>query len=169
MDGRTRIGNFRPYVKKMMPSVYDETLTYYELLTKVIGYLNQTIDQADDLYDYTENENLDRQAEIKRLNKEFHEVERWLRQEALPDSVSDSLNEMLASGILADVINHDVFNRKAEIIVSEHEPLQTGENMFWYHDVGESSLNKQDIQINTNVYVSDESPKEDVYNVWFNY
>lgn len=49
-----RMGQFRPWVKKMMPTVYDDTLTYYELLTKVIGYLNQLIDQGNSIIDYVD-------------------------------------------------------------------------------------------------------------------
>ena len=39
------IGNFRFWCQKILPAVYDDSLSYYELLCKVIKKLNEVIDQ----------------------------------------------------------------------------------------------------------------------------
>lgn len=136
-----------------MPTVYDDTLTYYELLTKTIGYINQVIDQGNEIVEYvdeikTEGDNhihtiskdvadkLQRQfgliddnnihqldmiadyhrqqiSDLKRIRVEMDEAKLWVENEALPDSVAEKLETWLDSGKLADIINEDVFDMKA--------------------------------------------------------
>ena len=70
---RQEIGAFRFWCQKVLPAVYDDSLSYYELLCKVIEKLNEVIDQGNDvseameeLYGYVNSyfDNLDVQAEI---------------------------------------------------------------------------------------------------------
>lgn len=42
------IGNFRFWCQKILPAVYDDSLSYYELLCKVIQKLNEVIDQSNE-------------------------------------------------------------------------------------------------------------------------
>lgn len=83
--------NFRRWVHKVLPAVYDESLSYYELLCKVIAKLNETIDLSNDtaeglkeLQDYVANyfDNLDIQEEI-----------------------NNKLDEMAQSGELTEIIS----------------------------------------------------------------
>lgn len=39
------IGNFRFWCQKILPAVYDDSLSYYELLAKVVQKLNEVIDE----------------------------------------------------------------------------------------------------------------------------
>lgn len=39
------IGTFRFWCQKVLPAVYDDSLSYYELLCKVVEYLNDAIDE----------------------------------------------------------------------------------------------------------------------------
>ena len=39
-----RVGAFRFWCQKVLPAVYDDSLSYYELLAKVVDYLNQVIE-----------------------------------------------------------------------------------------------------------------------------
>lgn len=82
--------NFKRWVHKVLPAVYDESLSYYELLCKVIDKLNETIDLSNgtaeglkELQDYVANyfDNLDVQEEI-----------------------NNKLDEMAESGELAEII-----------------------------------------------------------------
>ena len=82
--------NFKRWVHKVLPAVYDESLSYYELLCKVIAKLNETIDLSNgtaeglkELQDYVANyfEDLDVQEEI-----------------------NNKLDEMAESGELTDII-----------------------------------------------------------------
>ena len=43
MKGYTGQGAFRFWCQTVLPLVYDDSLSYYELLNKVVVYLNNTI------------------------------------------------------------------------------------------------------------------------------
>lgn len=45
--GLGEIGSFRFWVQKVLPAVYDDSLSYYELLSKVIDKLNEIIEKGD--------------------------------------------------------------------------------------------------------------------------
>ena len=82
--------NFKRWVHKVLPAVYDESLSYYELLCKITAKLNEVIEQGNstseglkELQEYVDNyfENLDVQEEI-----------------------NNKLDEMAESGELTDII-----------------------------------------------------------------
>ena len=43
----TKLEPFRFWCQKVIPLVYDESLSYYELLCKVVDYLNKTMEDVD--------------------------------------------------------------------------------------------------------------------------
>lgn len=45
MADETRMQNFQFWCQKVLPAVYDDSLSYYELLCKVVDYLNNVIDE----------------------------------------------------------------------------------------------------------------------------
>lgn len=48
-------GSFRFWCQKVMPLVYDDSLSYYELLCKVVNFLNEVIENVDSLHDENTN------------------------------------------------------------------------------------------------------------------
>lgn len=50
-----KLGEFRFYCQKVLPLVYDTSLSYYEVLCKVVDYLNKTMETVNDLSDEFEN------------------------------------------------------------------------------------------------------------------
>ena len=73
VDGFVELKPFRFWCQKVLPLVYDDSLSYYELLCKVVDYLNKTMTDVDLLSnDYVKLkewineyfENLDVQTEI---------------------------------------------------------------------------------------------------------
>lgn len=73
MDGNRRIGDdlhyktFRFWCYKVLPLVYDDSLSYYEVLCKVVKYINDLIEQ-DRIFG----------EELDRLNAELVEVKNWI-------------------------------------------------------------------------------------------
>lgn len=47
-----RIERFKFYCQPVLPLVYDESLSYYEVLCKVADYLNKVIDNQNDMTEY---------------------------------------------------------------------------------------------------------------------
>lgn len=171
-----KMPQFRPWINKVMPSVYDDSLTYYEALSKVVGYTNQLGDKTNEMLDYMDgvfsaqnngldglrkefaqfrsdmNNNLknyqlkiDNQMsdfqtkieidqadfhlhvneEITKLNADFNQFQvdmntRYqqfindVMQVTMPENVERILNEWFDNGRLAEIINNDVFNMKAD-------------------------------------------------------
>lgn len=112
-----RIPNFNPFVKHQIPTIYDDTLTYLELLQKVIAFLNQVIDQSNGTIEL-----------FNELKEHMYEVVDWLKNEALPDGIAEKINDMYESGELADIINEEVFNMKAD--KEDLEKLENDFNLF---------------------------------------
>lgn len=111
LDGYTGQGAFRFWCQKVLPLVYDDSLSYYELLCKVVDYLNNVIQDVgtaetnigklleayDELQGYVNDyfDNLDVQEEI---NSKLNEMAldgslTALIEPILPEMVSEWLNE----------------------------------------------------------------------------
>ena len=50
MSGYSGQGQFRFWCQKVLPLVYDDSLSYYELLSKIIYYLNTLNTNVENLY-----------------------------------------------------------------------------------------------------------------------
>ena len=79
---------FRFWCSKVLPLVYDDSLSYYELLCKIVKYLNNTMEDVN---------------ELKKLVQDF------LDSGEFTQAVSDKLDEMAEDGTLADLINEEIF------------------------------------------------------------
>lgn len=92
----SKIGTFEYWVQKVMPLVYDDSLSYYELLNKVVQQLNAIGAQTNELTDL------------------WNEINTWMLGEGLEQAVNDKLDEMVADGTLDQIINVNIFNNKLD-------------------------------------------------------
>lgn len=83
--------------ERYLPTAFDESLTLLEKVNKVIDYLNKIGKLSEDV-----------------VNK-WNEVMEWVLADGLTVAVNAKLESMVANGTLAQVINIDLFNRKAEV------------------------------------------------------
>lgn len=83
------IGAFRFWCQKVLPAVYDDSLSYYELLAKVIEKLNEVIDAysgSGEIIQYLLTELQALQAEFEEFKEggfeEYYEaqLDRWIRE-----------------------------------------------------------------------------------------
>lgn len=116
---------FRPWVHKVMPGVYDDTLSYYELLSKVVGYLNQMNDQQNEIIDWLETVVGEQNKDIEMLKKlfisfrgdmvrEFEQFKKDVTDSLLGEKVGEILSKWYDDGKLAEIINKEVFDMKAD-------------------------------------------------------
>lgn len=91
MNNRSNIDNMKYWVQNILPQSYADSLSYQELLYKVIFKLNETIDLA----------NVTR--------KEFEELYNYMQNGGLPDAILSILNEWFENGKLAELINDEIF------------------------------------------------------------
>lgn len=82
---------FRFWCQKVLPLVYDDSLSYYELLCKVVAKLNEVVD----------NEN--------QLNEAFQQLKNWVENyfdsHDFQQMVNDKLDSMVEDGTLGSLIN----------------------------------------------------------------
>lgn len=111
MDNRTesyslgRINHFRFWCNKVLPAVYDDSLTYYELLCKVVKYLNDVIDAC--------NNN----------SEAIEKLARFLDEANIQEMVRNVLDEMVEDGTMDEIINEEIFaelNDKIEYLFDQN-------------------------------------------------
>lgn len=109
------LNNLRPFrfwCQKVLPLVYDDSLSYYELLNKVVKYLN----------DVTEN--------VNSLGTAFQELEESL-DHYVNDVVEERLDQMVEDGTLDDIVSEvltDKFNAYTTATNARISTLETTVN-----------------------------------------
>lgn len=88
---------FRFWCQKVLPLVYEDSLSYYELLCKVVDYLNKTMENVNKL-----SENFDE------LQKSFNTLKKYIEEYFdsldLQEEVNKKLDEMAEDGTLASLV-----------------------------------------------------------------
>ena len=104
---------FRFWCQKVLPLVYDDSLSYYELLCKVVSKLNEVIT----------NENS--------LNESFTELKNWVENyfdsTDFQEKVNKKLDEMAKDGTLNEIINFEKYDELQENIIDLQKNLTTFE------------------------------------------
>ena len=71
---------FRYWCQKVLPLVYDDSLSYYELLCKVVDYLNKTMEDVETLHDDVDNLH-DSYVELQNdYNAKYAGMTEWINQ-----------------------------------------------------------------------------------------
>lgn len=88
---------FRFWCQKVIPLVYDNSLSYYELLCKVVDYLNNVINDL--------NSTIQRQDELEVLFNQLKDyVDNYFKNLDVQKEINNKLDEMVMNGTFADVI-----------------------------------------------------------------
>lgn len=67
MTNYNELKHFKFWCQKILPLVYDDSLSYYEVLCKVVDYINKLIDDENSII-----------AQIEELKKELEIVQKWI-------------------------------------------------------------------------------------------
>jgi hypothetical protein len=100
-------GGFNAWVQKVMPGVYDDSMTYYQLLSKVISYLNQMNDQQNEIIDWVNKKQNEQDEKIEFLKNQMRDFQKQIREQIV-QLVKDDLQEMVDDGTMAKLINEIV-------------------------------------------------------------
>ena len=84
---------FKMWCYKVLPLVYDESLSYYEILCKVVNYINNLIDQDKIIGN-----------ELNNLKKELDTVNKWI------DDFDTSYIEKIVTQYLSTMIFVEISN-----------------------------------------------------------
>lgn len=96
---------FRYWCQKVLPLVYDESLSYYELLCKVVDYLNKTMEDVSNMN--TDITNI--YAAYTKLQDAFNElvgyVNNYFDNLDVQDEINKKLDEMASNGTLSEIFS----------------------------------------------------------------
>ena len=87
-DGYVKMDKFKFWCMKVLPLVYDDSLSYYEVLCKVVKYIYNLIENDKTMVD-----------EIAELKAELAEVQKWI----------DNFNAGYAEKIIKDCLATMIF------------------------------------------------------------
>ena len=82
-----RLETFKFWCMKILPLVYDDSLSYYEVLCKVVDYINQHIENDKIIY-----------SELESLKNDLKEVQNWI------DNFDTSYAEQIIKNYIASMI-----------------------------------------------------------------
>lgn len=84
---------FRVWCQKVLPLVYDDSLSYYELLCKVVDYLNKTMEEVNQLG-----------VDVSNLFNAFHQLQDYVNNYFdnldVQEEINNKLDEMTKNGML---------------------------------------------------------------------
>lgn len=89
---------FRYWCQKVLPLVYDDSLSYYELLCKVVDYLNKTMENVNKL-----SENFDELQHAFNTLKKY--VENYFNNLDVQEEINKKLDEMSKDGTLLSLFS----------------------------------------------------------------
>ena len=99
----TELKPFRFWCQKVLPLVYDDTLSYYELLCKVVDYLNKTMEDVDTLH-----------GDVVNLHSAYVQLQDYVNTYFdnldVQEEINNKLDDMVESGtmslLLAGVVGY---------------------------------------------------------------
>ena len=93
----SEVRHFRFWCQKVLPLVYDNSLSYYEVVCKVVKYINDLIDSDKEIIE-----------DIEALKKDMDEVQSWIdnfdenAEKLFKEMIEDYIGTMVFFGITDD-------------------------------------------------------------------
>lgn len=98
---------FRYWCQKVLPLVYDDSLSYYELLCKVVDYLNKTMSDVETLH-----------GDVTNLHKAYVELQGYVNDYFssldVQEEINNKLNQMATDGTLLTIISPTISNETSK-------------------------------------------------------
>lgn len=99
----SKLTKLQYWTQRVLPQVYDDSLSYYELLNKVVSYLNDVIESQNET-----NDNFAAMVVLYETLKEF--VDTYFDELDIQNEINAKLDIMAADGTLDQIINVNIFN-----------------------------------------------------------
>ena len=110
----TDLQPFRFWCQKVLPLVYDDSLSYYELLCKVVDYLNKTMEDVGTLHD-----------DVNNLHSAYEQLQNYVNiyfsSLDVQEEINNKLNNMANSGELSSLIKPLIDVNQPKIVKSVDE------------------------------------------------
>lgn len=170
----TELKPFRYWCQKVLPLVYDDTLSYYELLCKVVDYLNKTMEDVETLHD-----------DVVDLHTAYEQLQSYVNDYFdnldVQEEINNKLNSMATDGtlsaLMAPYISDDVAAWLAEHITPTTPAIddslsvsgagadakKTGENFGIQYDATKTYHKGDYVLYDGNIYICN---SDNVTGVW---
>lgn len=128
---------FEYWTQRVLPQVYDDSMSYYEVLNAVVGYLNEVIKSQN-----LTNENFNALNDLFVNLKSF--VDTYFNDLDVQKEINYKLDELVTNGTLDNIINHNIFddlNNKLNLI--KEKKFSPKVNMSLYTRPGATNLTTQ--------------------------
>lgn len=102
------VGYFRFWAQKVLPTVYDDSLSYYEILTKLVWQINKMIDDMDNF-----NQTID--STLEAYDQLQNYVNTYFDSLDVQEEINNKLDEMASDGTLSAII--------APLILANLQPI----------------------------------------------
>lgn len=90
--------HFRFWCQKVLPLVYDDSLSYYEILCKVVTYINNLIDTDKKIID-----------DVDLLKNEISIIQEWIKNFENTDYLEKLIEESIIKMIIVGITNEGYF------------------------------------------------------------
>ena len=132
-----KVDSFRFWCQKVLPLVYDDSLSYYELLCKVVDYLNNTIADVNTLG-----------TDIDNINKAYNELQSYVNDYFstldVQDEINNKLDTMASDGTLFSIFSPlitsisqpKVVNSISEMVHTEYTYVLSDNGHIYQYDNG---------------------------------
>lgn len=116
-ESYTELRPFRFWCQKVLPLVYDDTLSYYELLCKVVDYLNKTMEDVDhmntDMDTLYSNFQQFQEGTIRIYNELVAYVNAYFENLDVQEEINNKLDDMVTSGELVTILQPSIADEVA--------------------------------------------------------
>ena len=122
-ESYTELKPFRFWCQKVLPLVYDDSLSYYELLCKVVDYLNKTMEDVDNM-----NTDMDtlysnfqefQEGTFRIYNELVDYVNTYFDELDVQEEIDNKLDAMVTSGELVTILQPSIAD-EVSTWLSEH-------------------------------------------------
>nr|UVY05895.1 MAG: hypothetical protein [Bacteriophage sp.] len=107
---------FRYWCQKVLPLVYDDSLSYYELLCKVVDYLNKTMEDVETLH-----------GDITNLHAAYEQLQNYVNTYFsnldVQEEINNKLDELVSNGTLTSIVSAIIGNQAFPIFVDNVDKM----------------------------------------------
>lgn len=108
----TSLTPFRYWCQKVLPLVYDDSLSYYELLCKVVDYLNKTMEDTETL-----------NSDVTNLYTAYQQLQQWVNDyyesEDFEQAIDAGLDRMVEDGSMDTIITPVIASQLPDVVSNQ--------------------------------------------------
>jgi hypothetical protein len=114
---------FRYWCQKVLPLVYDDSLSYYELLCKVVDYLNKTMEDVETLHD-----------DVTNIREAYEQLQNYVNvyfsSLDIQQEINNKLNQMASDGSLSSLLTPLISSNSNPIMVDAVEKMTDNSKIY---------------------------------------